>query len=86
MTVRSIVIDKSRHTDGIFEKREFAYSLERDAYICPVGLPLYPAKKTYRNRKTPVAADNMIRYRSSKHDCQECLLKKYCCPKGVRPV
>ena len=74
------VIDKSRRTDGIFEKRDFAYNLERDAYICPVGLPLYPAKKVYRNRKTPVATDNMIRYRASKYDCQECLLKKFCCP------
>ena len=23
----------------------------------------------------------MIRYRASKYDCKECLLKKYCCPK-----
>ena len=22
----------------------------------------------------------MIRYRASKYDCKECLLKKYCCP------
>ena len=75
------VIDKSRRTDGIFEKADFVYNHERDAYICPVGLPLYPAKKVYRNRKSPVATDNMIRYRASKYDCKECLLKKYCCPK-----
>jgi transposase len=75
------IIDKSKRTDGTFEKKDFAYSLERDAYICPVGLPLYPAKKVYRNRKTPVATDNMIRYRASSYDCKECLLKKYCCPK-----
>ena len=75
------VIDKSKRTDGTFEKADFVYDLKRDAYICPIGLPLYPAKRINRNRKTPVAADNMIRYRASKYDCQECLLKKYCCPK-----
>ncbi len=74
------VFDKSRRKDGTFEKSDFVYNHDRDAYICPVGLPLYPAKKVYRNRKTPIGADNMIRYRASKYDCQECLLKKYCCP------
>ena len=72
------VIDKSRRTDGSFEKADFVYNYERDAYICPIGLPLYPAQKVYRNRKTPAATDNMIRYRASKYDCKECLLKKYC--------
>jgi len=74
------VFDKSRRKDGTFEKSDFVYNHDRDAYICPVGLPLYPAKKVYRNRKTPISADNMIRYRASKYDCQECILKKYCCP------
>lgn len=76
------IIDKSKRTDGTFEKADFVYNLERDAYICPIGLPLYSAKKVYKNRKTSVGGtDNMIRYRASKYDCKECLLKKYCCPK-----
>ena len=75
------VIDKSKRRDGSFEKADFVYNHERDAYICPIGLPLRPAQKAYRNRKSPVGADNMIRYRASKYDCKECLLKKYCCPK-----
>lgn len=75
------VLEKSKRDDGSFEKTDFVYNHERDAYICPIGLPLYPAKKIYRNRKSPIGADNMIRYRASKYDCQECLLKKYCCPK-----
>ena len=75
------VIDKSKHHDGSFEKADFVYSHERGAYICPIGLPLRPAQKAYRNRQSPVGADNMIRYRASSYDCKECLLKKYCCPK-----
>ena len=75
------VIDKSRRRDGTFEKSEFVYNRERDAYICPVGLPLRPAQKVYRNRKSPIGADKMIRYRASKYDCDGCLLKRYCCPK-----
>ena len=51
------VIDKSRRTDGSFERADFVYSHERDAYIRPIGLLLRPAQKVYRNRKTPVATD-----------------------------
>ena len=75
------VFDKSRRKDGTFEKGDFVYNHEKDAYICPVGLPLRPAQRVNRNRKSPFGADNMIRYRASKYDCDECLLKKHCCPK-----
>lgn len=74
------VFDKSRRKDGTFEKDDFVYNHEKDAYICPIGLPLRPTQRVYRNRKSPVDSGNMIRYRASKYDCQECLLKKYCCP------
>ncbi len=47
------VIDKSKRTDGTFEKADFVYDLKRDAYICPIGLPLYPAKRIrQRTHKT----------------------------------
>jgi len=74
------VFDKSRRKDGTFEKSDFVYNHEKDVYICPIGLPLRPTQRVYRNRKSPVDSGNMIRYRASKYDCQECLLKKYCCP------
>ncbi len=74
------VFDRSKRTDGMFEKSDFVYNRERDAYICPIGLPMRPAQRAYRNRKSLVGSDNMIRYRASKYDCKECLLKKYCCP------
>ena len=74
------VFDKSRRKDSTFEKSGFVYGHERDAYICPIGLPLRPTQRAYRNRKPEVGSDKTIRYRSSKYDCQECLLKKYCCP------
>jgi len=75
------VFDKSKRKDSIFEKSDFIYNHERDAYICPIGLPLRPAQKVYSNRKSPVGADNMIRYRASKYDCYDCIMKKHCCPK-----
>lgn len=75
------VFDKSRRKDGTFEKSDFVYNQKRDAYICPIGLPLRPAQKIYKNRKSPVSTDNMIRYRASKYDCQDCIMKKHCCPK-----
>ena len=74
------VFDKSRRRDGSFEKADFVYNREKDAYICPVGLPLRPAQKVYRKRKSPIGADNMIRYRASKYDCGGCLMKRHCCP------
>jgi hypothetical protein len=69
-----------RRKDGTFEKSDFVYNREKDAYICPIGLPLRPAQQVYRNRKSEVGSGNTIRYRASKYNCQECLLKKYCCP------
>jgi transposase len=75
------VFDRSKRKDGMFEKSDFVYNQKRDAYICPIGLPMRPAQRAYRNRKSLVGSDNMIRYRASKYDCKECLLKKYCCPK-----
>ncbi len=75
------VFDKSKRKDGSFEKSDFVYNHQKDAYICPIGLPLRPSQRVNQNRKSPVSADNMIRYRASKYDCDECLLKKHCCPK-----
>ena len=75
------VFDKSKRKDGSFEKSDFVYNHQKDAYICPIGLPLRPSQRVNNNRKSPVSADNMIRYRASKYDCDECLLKKHCCPK-----
>ena len=75
------VFDKSRCKDGTFEKRDFIYDHEKDAYICPVALPLRPAQRIYRNRKSPVDANGMVRYRASKYDCDGRLMKPYCCPK-----
>ena len=75
------VFDKSKRKDDSFEKSDFVYNHEKDAYICPIGLPLRPSQRVNKNRKSPVSADNMIRYRASKYDCQDCIMKKNCCPK-----
>lgn len=65
------IFDRSKRTDGILEKSDFVYNHERAAYICPVGLPMHPTQRAYRNRKSVVGSYNMIRYRASKYDCKE---------------
>lgn len=75
------VFDKSRRKDGTFEKSDFIYDHEKDAYICPVGMPLRPAQQVYKNRKSPFDTNGMIRYRASKYDCDDCLMKQRCCPR-----
>ena len=75
------VFDKSKRKDGTFQKSDFVYDHKKDAYICPLGLPLRPAQRAYRNRKSQVDANSLIRYRANKFDCDCCLMKQYCCPK-----
>jgi hypothetical protein len=36
------VFDKSERNDGIFERADFTYDHEADAYICPAGKQLRP--------------------------------------------
>lgn len=78
------VFDQSHRRDGTFERADFAYDVQADAYTCPAGKLLRPAQRVYRNRQSPIDADNMVRYRASKRDCDLCPLKTKCCP--TQPV
>ena len=74
------VFDKSQRQDGTFERADFAFDHEADAYTCPAGKPLRPRQKTYRKPRPLVDEDGMLRYRASKLDCDACALKPRCCP------
>ena len=76
------VFDKSKRRDGCFEKADFTYDHEADAYTCPAGKQLRPRWKTYRSQPRLVDEDGMMRYRASKLDCDRCELKQQCCPKA----
>lgn len=76
------VFEKSGRRDGCFEKADFTYDHQRDAYTCPAGQSLRPRQKVYRTQPPLIDANGMIRYRASKHDCDNCSLKDRCCPKA----
>ncbi|MGY0714707.1 IS1182 family transposase [Azospirillum argentinense] len=74
------VFDKSERRDGTFERADFTYDHEADAYVCPADKKLRPRQKTHRTPRPPADADGVIRYRASTLDCAPCLLKPRCCP------
>jgi hypothetical protein len=75
------VFDKSGRKDGTFERADFTYDAEGDAYICPGGKELKQSRRTFtRPREKKPDEDGMLRYRASKADCDGCELKVCCCP------
>ena len=66
------VWDKSRRTDGTFNRDVFDYDAEADAYTCPSGRPLRHAGRSNK--------DGTVTYRASKIACDACSLKPQCCP------
>ncbi len=76
------VVDKSGRTDGTFERADFIYDDENDAYICPGEKELKQSRRAYTNPRTPKADKyGILRYRARKADCDGCQLKSQCCPK-----
>ena len=76
------VFDKSGRKDGTFERADFTYDAECDAYICPDGKELKQSRRTFtKPREKRPDEDGMLRYRASKGDCDACALKERCCPK-----
>lgn len=76
------VFDKSGRKDGTFERADFTYDAECDAYICPDGKELKQSRRTFtKPREKRPDEDGMLRYRASKGDCNACALKERCCPK-----
>jgi len=76
------VIDKSGRKDGTFERADFTYDDENDAYICPSGKELKQSSRAYTSSRTPKADKyGILRYRARKADCDGCQFKSRCCPK-----
>lgn len=76
------VIDKSGRIDGIFERADFTYDTENDAYICPGGKELKQYRRAFTKPREPRPdKDGILRYRARKSDCDTCVLKSRCCPK-----
>lgn len=76
------VFDKSGRADGTFERADFAYDADNDAYICPAGKKLKQYRRAFTNPRTPKPdKQGFIRYRARKADCDACQFKQRCCPK-----
>ena len=67
------VFDKSARKDGTFSREDFSFDQTQDVYICPGG-------KTLTTTGTRVNDGDTLLYRSSKADCDACVLKPRCCP------
>ena len=75
------VIDKSERKDGTFSRDDFAYDHESDSYTCPNGKELVQFRRTYKKPRSGIDKEGLMRYRASKRDCDQCHLKRRCCPK-----
>lgn len=75
------VIDKSGRKDGTFERADFTYNADNDAYICPGGKELKQYRRTFTTPRSGANKDGTLRYRARKPDCEACALKSRCCPK-----
>ncbi len=67
------VFDKSRRRDGTFQRSDFTFDHEGDAYFCPAGKMLATNGRLVNDETT-------LLYLASTHDCQTCELKAKCCP------
>jgi len=67
------VWDRSKREDGTFSNADFKWDQRRGVYICPNG-------KQLRTSGT-VHADQRLRYRALKRECDACRLRSQCCPK-----
>jgi hypothetical protein len=76
------VFDTSKRRDGSFEKADFTYDHQADAYNCPAGKQLRSRRKASQRRSPLADADGMVRHRASKLDCEQCRLKWQCCPRA----
>ena len=75
------VIDKSARRDGTFERADFTYDTQNDAYNCPGGKELKQYRRAFKTPRSGPNKDGTLRYRARKADCEACILKPRCCPK-----
>lgn len=75
------VIDKSGRKDGTFERADFIYDADDDAYTCPSGKKLRKFRRIYKVPRSGIDKQGIMRYRARKSDCDTCRLKAKCTPK-----
>ncbi len=75
------VIDKSGRKDETFERADFTYDPDDDAYTCPGGKKLRQFRRAYKVPRSGVDKEGLMRYRARKSDCDTCGLKAKCTPK-----
>jgi hypothetical protein len=75
------VIDKSGRKDGTYERSDFIYDPDDDAYTCPGGKKLRLFRRNYKVPRSGVDKEGIMRYRARKSDCDTCELKARCTPK-----
>jgi len=68
------VRDMSRRKDGTFSRADFHYDRGKNIYTCPAGKTLKTTGRVHDGRT--------ILYRATKANCQQCPLKRRCCPKA----
>lgn len=68
------VIDKSKRSDGTFNREDFTFDKERNVYICPTGRILTTTGRLVNDGETTLL------YFASVLDCRSCPLKARCCP------
>ena len=74
------VFDKSKREDGSFSREDFTYDPDGDRYRCPGGQELKRYRRAFSTPRTRSSADDHLRYRASKAECDACALKSRCCP------
>ena len=74
------VWDKSERNDGTLSRSDFQWNEAANEYICPEGHPLKSNWRPFKNPRIHITKAEQILYRSSKKDCDHCLMKPLCCP------
>lgn len=77
------VLDKGERTDGTFSRSDFIWDEQNDRYICPQGKELLRSRRNYSDPTRKQRQSGTTKYRASKLDCDQCLLKPRCCPNMV---
>lgn len=68
------VWDKSEHNDGTLSRSDFQWNEAANEYICPEGHPLKSNWRPFKNPRIHITKAEQILYRSSKKDCDHCLM------------
>jgi transposase len=74
------VWDKSERNDGTLSRSDFLWDEAANEYRCPEGKPLKSNWRPFKTPRTQITKAGQILYRSSKKDCDSCLMKPQCCP------